>query len=110
MREVCRVRNLVYFGGLTDDAWLDTADRIRQNYINRVGLRQYLLDMLPAQVTMMPANQGVAGLPNGTTVRGPARQKIIDFLLAQFSADDLPYRLTIWGNRAGKVENLTYSL
>ncbi len=110
MRELCRARNLVYYGGAADEAWLITVDRIRRDYIDRVGLRQYLLDVLPGHIAMLPANQGVVVLHNGTTVTGPPRQKIVDFLLANFSTDDLPYRLDIRRNVTGQIENLSYSL
>jgi hypothetical protein len=107
MREVCRVRNLVHFGGAADPAWLETADRIRRSYIDRVGLRKYILDMLPAHLGELPANQCTVRLPDGTTVTGSPRQRIIDFLLTHFSKDDLPYQLTV---RNGTGQKLTHSL
>lgn len=110
MRDLCRARNLVYFGGVADEVWLSMADRIRQGYIDRVGLRQYILDMLPSKIAWLPANQAAVVLPDGSTVTGRPQQKIVDFLLAHFADDDLPYRLDVRRNLTGQIEILTYSL
>jgi hypothetical protein len=110
MRELCRVRNLVYYGGAADEAWLTTADRIRRDYISRVGLRQYLLEMLPSKIAVSQASQCAVVLADGTAVSGRPSQHVVDFLLEHFSEENLPYRLDIRRNLSGKIEHLTYSL
>lgn len=107
MRQLCMARNLAYYGGVASTDWLATTDQVRRDYIDRVGLRQYLAEMLPARISQLPADQGVAYLPNGQAVAGGPAQRIIDFLA---ELTPLPYRLDVRRRHNGKIEELTFSL
>ncbi len=109
MREICRARNKIYYGGVATVSFLETVDKIRDDYINRTGLRKYILDMLPANVVRLPSAQCVAYKRDGSKITGTNKQEILEFLLVNFDRNDLPYKLDVHRVKTGQ-EKITLSL
>jgi len=110
IREFCRIRNRLCYAGIADETWIETANRIRLDYINRVGgLRSYLQIMLPTSITKLPANQCTVHQLDSVPVSGSSRQTIRDFLLG-FPVENFPYELIVRRNITGQIDILTYSI
>jgi len=110
IREFCRIRNRLCYGGIADASWLETADRIRLDYIERVGgLEAYLHIIVPTSIIKLPANHCTVAQLDSAPVTGPPRQSIKEFLLG-FPIENFPYELFVRRNITGRVETLRYSI
>lgn len=102
IRLLCQAREALRGQDVATDDFLVTMAIVRRNYIEQVGLKRYISDML-GQYAGRPAINCTAYDAAGRSIVCNAEGKTILEFLMGFTPETLPYRLELQGNKGKRI-------